>query len=436
MKQKNSTFRGGSPTWTNACVGNNGSPSYVEYALGFSKAANLLIDQVLESHGITYNVDDMVYPVCFNMRHSVELRLKGSIAELEVIAKMKGRKLSFDLAGSHDIGNIWSFFKHESEKIDARYKSINADIEPTILDIAEVDATGQTFRYPIDNESQKHLTDVALINFVVLKQKFNDLQEKLDDLLYLNDYLIEEYSQDTFTAKLSRQQLFQLARDLPDISSWKNETFRQTKLDLRKKYNLSSNDLTKAIGVIKNNYELMFKLGSQLPLKGVDEYNLIWFLDFWMDINPEIKKRKESSGFARLDMKEMFESMRLEREAKVNFWSNLNGYLTAEVLAGLKALFYFARDKKFSETYVGSYQTELREAQLYSRDGIDGIRESFMHLADKANFFDNLVMSLFFLHYDELAEELMDIYNVSDAFTWLDKARSRELFDLPELAEY
>lgn len=129
MKEQNSTFRGDNPTWANACVGNNGSPSYVEYALGFSKAANLLIDQVLSSRGIAHNVDDFVYPVCFNMRHSVELRLKGAISELEKIAKIKRVNLNFDLVGSHDIGNIWSFFKRKSENIDNRYEAINTNIE-------------------------------------------------------------------------------------------------------------------------------------------------------------------------------------------------------------------------------------------------------------------------------------------------------------------
>lgn len=436
MKGKNSTFRGGNPTWANACVGNNGSPSYVEYALGFSKAANLLIDQVLSSRDIAYNVDDFVYPVCFNMRHSVELRLKGAISELEKIAKIKNVNLSFDLNASHDIGNIWSFFKRESEGIDDRYNGINANIEPTILDIAEVDPTGQTFRYPTDSESEKHLTDVALINFMILKDKFSKLQEKLDRLLSLNDYLIEEYSLNTFTSKLSRQQLFRLSEDLPELHSWKNECFRQTKLELREKYNLSSNDLTRAINVIKSNYELMYNVGSRLPLQGLDEYNLIWFLDFWLEINPEIKTRDEGSGFSNTDINSIMESLGKEQTVKNKFWRELNGQLTPEVLAGLKALFYFARDKRFSETYIHTYRRELKEAEFYSREGIDGIKESFMHLADKANFFDNLVISLYFLHYGEIAEELIKIYGVHEAFHWLDKAKSRSMFGLPEFAGY
>ncbi|MGL5031782.1 MAG: hypothetical protein ACRC5V_10620 [Aeromonas sp.] len=149
MITTNSTFTFGKPSWANACVGNNGSPSYVEYAQGFSIAANLIIDQVLSCKHYHLNVDEMVYPACFNMRHSVELRLKGAIEALQDIAKIKKTTIKFDYAGSHDIGNIWSFFKEKSEAIDVRFLSINKKIESTISDIVDVDATGQTFRYPL-----------------------------------------------------------------------------------------------------------------------------------------------------------------------------------------------------------------------------------------------------------------------------------------------
>ena len=436
MKKRNSTFCGEGPTWSNACVGDNGSPSYVEYALGFSKAANLIIDQVLSSRDFHLSVDDMVYPVCFNMRHSVELRLKGAIEDLKIIAEWKGTQLNFDLVGSHDIGNIWSFFKNESENIDSRYTAINDRIAPTILDIAEVDATGQTFRYPIDNESQRHLTDVALINFNVLKAKFGALEKELDNLLYLTEFLIEEYSLGSFTKKLSRQQLFLLADELPSLSSWKDNKFKETKKSVREKFSLSSNDLTKAINLIKPNYELSLKINNRLPLKGVDEYILIWFLDFWMQLHPEIVNRQHKIGLFELDTGSVLESLKHDTKIKNEFRRNLYGHLTAESLAGLKALFYFARDKKFSETYIRTYEQELEESSTYIKNGVDGIWDSFMHLADKTNFFDNLVMSLFFLNYDDLAEELMEIYGTTNAFLWLEKARNRELFSLHELAGY
>jgi len=116
-------------------------------------AANILLNQVISSRG-SCSVDALIYPICFNMRHSVELRLKGAIEEVIKIGNIKKLNLSFDLPGSHDIGKIWGFFKNESVKLDKRYENVIVSLNQTITDIAEIDATGQTFRYPIDSKSQ------------------------------------------------------------------------------------------------------------------------------------------------------------------------------------------------------------------------------------------------------------------------------------------
>ena len=41
----------------------------------------------MSSHGD--NVDNLIYPICFNMRHSIELRLKAAIQEIIKISKLK-----------------------------------------------------------------------------------------------------------------------------------------------------------------------------------------------------------------------------------------------------------------------------------------------------------------------------------------------------------
>ena len=60
--ENNQTFIGGEPIWGNACVGNNGYPSYLEYAKGYSESANLLINTVLKK---SLTVDVFIYPICF-----------------------------------------------------------------------------------------------------------------------------------------------------------------------------------------------------------------------------------------------------------------------------------------------------------------------------------------------------------------------------------
>ncbi len=81
MMQFNNTFRGCEPTEYNTCVGKNGDPSYAEYANGFCDAALHLIDAAIERKAM----DEQIYPICFSMRHAIELRLKQYVFALKSI---------------------------------------------------------------------------------------------------------------------------------------------------------------------------------------------------------------------------------------------------------------------------------------------------------------------------------------------------------------
>jgi hypothetical protein len=436
----NNTFCGGEPCWANACVGNNGNPSYVEYSKGFSQAANVLIDLVLSDHGINYLVDDLIYPVCFNMRHSIELRLKGAIEEVVKISEIKGAKLYFDLPASHNIGKIWEFFRYESEKIDRRYIRINERLASIINDVSSVDSTGQTFRYPVDKESQKHLTDISNINFLTLKIKFNELEADLDTLHRINIFLKEEYRLNTFTRSMSRADLFDLANELPKREAWNEDGFKETKLNLREKYSLSSNELSKAINIISNNYEMAEKIGIVLPLLALDYEILCLVLDRWIRVNPRVSNRNlDDNSFEELDfnnLSDLVKTFEISKNMELNkedVWSELSSVITPEILAGLKSLFYFKGDF-FSEYYIYKYEFELTEAKL--NFGSERFKESFLHLYSKANLIDCFILSIFKLGNKNIAERIIEKYGLEDAFEWITEVREGRYFSMPEVFGY
>jgi len=436
---KNPTFCRAEPSWANACVGNNGSPGYVEYAAGFSTAANVLIDQVISGRGLELSVDELIYPVCFNMRHSVELRLKGAIEELTNIASKKGQTLRFDLTGSHDIGDIWRFFKHQSEMLDERYIKLNIQINSTICDIAEVDATGQVFRYPLGNQNDKHLTDVSAINFFRLKEKFIELESCLDGLHELNIWLREEYSQDTFTVSFSRPMLYKLARELPPRHSWGSEEFATAKTSAMAKYGVSNRELSRAIEKIKTHYFLASLIGEPLPIKGVERDQIILFFDLWAPQNPHIKIIEDSDSIFDYSMEGTEELIRgiVERAKTATIvWDTFSKILTPESLAGLHALFYFARDKTYVEYYEKLYLHELTESTAYFGWGGYNVKNSFTHIFNKSNAMDNILMTLFALGHNAFAEEIISRYSVDQAFHWINDARNGHLFSYPDFAMY
>jgi len=400
------------PGWANACVGDNGQPSYIHYAKGFSAASNMLLEKVLSRDHDAY-VDELIYPICFNMRHSVELRLKGAITELIDLDKFRGNNLYFNFPASHDIGNIWSFFKIHALAFDERYQEVIDSIDQTIFDIADVDATGQTFRYPINRESKKHLVDIGgVISCRVLRSKFRELEKNLDKLHRLSKFLLEEYSLGSFTSKLSRVQLFSLALDLPNYSEWKEPDSKQTKLCLRDKYNLSSNDLTRAINKIKNTYEMAHYISLEKELLGLDQEQLYVFIEQWVICNSDCTMARLNKAY----------------EA-------VSDSISIEYLAGLNTIFDFADDLEFCEYYTSTYKLELMRVASVIDDEA-AAKMSFMHIFRKRNFMGNLLKSLYFLHFNALADSIVSKYNLSDEYEFIPYARSREMFELPSIAGY
>lgn len=379
----------------------------------------------------------MVYPVCFNMRHSIELRLKGAISELILIEKTRCHDFQFDLTGSHDIGNIWRFFTEEALAADDRYESIISRLDKKVTDIAEVDATGQTFRYPLDTESQKHLIDVSVINFLVLKRSFEELEAALNDLHYLNKYLRNEYQWGSFTKRLSRKNLFEIASLLPPRATWGAELFGSTKELIKKRFNIGSKELSESIKIIESHFELAPAIGISIPLLGVEETYIEEFFSHWVKLHDlpsdkapiEVEANEWGSG-------EMCEALVKDFETRAEIWEAIKSDLTPEKLAGMSALFYFARDLDFSESYARIYEIELEEAKGSFESSEDSVRSLYFHIFEKTNALYNVLRSIYFLQKFQLAERLVVAYELDTKFSWLDEARQRTLFRKPEYCGY
>lgn len=438
MARNNLTFRGSDPFWANACVGNNGHPTYVDYAEGFSKAANLMLDKVIENEGHNYYVDVFIYPICFNMRHSVELRLKGTVEQLQKLAKLKGKNLDFNLAASHDIGNIWNFIKFEAQILDKRYLSFLNQLDDYILDIADIDATGQTFRYPTDSEENRHLTNVSTINICVLKNSFSRLEKILDYMNHFNFSIEEEYALKTFTEHLSRAQLFELARQLPARNTWTNDNFANIKENIKGMFSISGKELSKAIKIIEKNYEMASLISALRPLKGATLDDLTVFFDEWIKFHG-IEKLKaplteESISFAQKEDLEVVCQAVIEKSKIVSdCWEVLDKHLNPVSVSDLKALFYFGKDcMNYSENYVRYYEIYLPKIKSAKEEFSTQYKQEILHLLRKPNAFEEILKSLYFLGHSDLAEKLIEKYKFDECSDLLERIRNAK----PRLANY
>ena len=423
-KFSNETFRNSTPSWANACVGNNGAPDAVDYAEGFADAAKVLLEAVLRHRGLRHSTDTFVYPICFNMRHSIELYLKSAIEALRPLVHHGLRLEEINTETSHDIGRLWTYFKEHSVAIDRRYRKIVELLDRDVMDFAEVDATGQVFRYPFGRENQKHLTDLAIINLGVLWKKFGALIDNLRTLNYTGRFLNDEYRLKTYTAHLSRFDLVCVAYKLPPKHGWDTTEFDEAKNAIRQRFDLSSNEFTRAVNLIKENLELAAIIEAPRPLLHTDAGHLHTFFDTWCELHDlEVVKEWYSGAPVDVDVlladkqtKDGFiEEILADERKREETWPRLAAEMTPEAFGEIQALLYFARDNmRYCEALETQRELSVRDFRADSNAGEMRVRQSAFHLLDKTSALQHVLNSLRFFGHVETVTDLVHRYGLDD----------------------
>jgi hypothetical protein len=272
----NNTFKGAEPADYNACVGNNGHPSYSEYANGFSDAAVHLINIAIDEQ----SMDELIYPICFNMRHAIELRLKQFVFELKNV-RSNIDLTDFKDTTLHNVGNIWEYFKSKSIEVDCRIVEKINEIDRVVLDFAEIDPNGQVFRYPYSTGNIKHLTKVSIINVVHLRDVFNSLRESLNEIYNFIKFLVSEYETGTYTNISSRKVIEDISHLMPLDADWKieNKRCKEIKREIINKFSISSNEFGRIKIIIDSHYEFSRNVGLLKQLKYSDLNDWLEFLN-------------------------------------------------------------------------------------------------------------------------------------------------------------
>jgi len=409
----NKTFMGGEPTWANACVGDNGAPRAIDYAEGFASAANALLDSAIADQGINLPVDTLIYPVCFTMRHAIELFLKKVTEDLAEIGTLRGVALPvFNQVASHDLGLIWAYVKTHAPATDERLVDHVKRLDEYIADVADMDATGQVFRYPSDLDNKKHLTSIGIINFVVLKRRFNQIQPLLEGLNRAMVDLVEEYRWGTFTTNLSRLQLRKIASELPVRSRWGEAFFDQVRDDLKVKHKVSSGELSRAIKLIQRRHEMAAYIGVPVPIPGLSVAALERFFDRWCTANdvqlvinpppPRIVSPADIAVALRDDL----------------YRQELGNVLAAEIdpdeYGAIKALFYFENEAPVSEAFERVLVIYQRESVRYKANPA-AFQQSLTNMMGNIRVFERILYSLDFLGQTEALDAVIQRYGLEPA---------------------
>lgn len=385
--QFNPMFRSGLCSQFNACVGDNGFPGIFHYADGFADAALALIKAAVEEQMLV--VDTIIYPIGFNIRHSTELYLKSFCSVIKKIRPLKGATIPEEirLTEMHDLGILWNYCEKLAASRDYRISTALAPLKDYVIWIAEVDKTGQTFRYPYHTSQTKHLVEVGIINLVELGFRFDEFYRLLKEKKYLFDYLSDEYATKTYTNCFSRGDLVSIADRLPEHSYWSRDGIAcirdQFVQEYQKRFgrSLSNNDFNKAVLTIKSHYSLAPMIGLKVPLKGslTKEDVQVAF-----ELNQHFVENLHEQALSTWE-----EERKLKQE--------ITDKLTQPTLWSLSALFESSSATFPAEDYVYSYKLFESNPNMYD--------ESHWRSLKRSNFSDNVKSALHLFGYGEWFSE-------------------------------
>ncbi|MEZ8311094.1 transcriptional regulator [Vibrio splendidus] len=416
---ENDTFSGGETTQLNATVGHNGSfaatgeaRSNTDYALGFSSAALELIRAARESSEFRTHLDFLVYPICFNMRHAVELRLKKWWKDLGILAtkrevqlkqyrdakvakdrSLRGRLMPFpiiDEASTHDLSKLWSLISEYAPIIDSRFEKLVPLLDPYIKDIADIDPTGQTFRYPASNNSQVHLAETPLINIRILELRFTMLFKIFDFQDAITNEMKYEYSWVTTPNQLSYFDLQSISLMLAEYESREGSPIaKQAKQAVRDKFGLSSVLYSKTISAIERDHYLNHGLNIVNHPKHLNDEVVSIIFEVYFSYKPVTEYL---SDYKRTDAKIRvykpdFEKMKQEIERKGELRERLLSSLTREQIAELTALLQCYSESKYMEMYDQILEEHIVDVNRMSE------AELKEYLSD--NFFGSMMLEKF-----------------------------------------
>lgn len=404
MTHSNKTFKNGSDSNYNACVGENGLVDLRTYADGYINAARSLLNLAIED-GNPIVVDTYVYPIIFNARHAIELYLKY-IAENILKIRKESRaahrvvELKKWLLTGHDIGDIWKGLSVEAIKVDRRFDSLFSNLSDLVEDFHNIDPTAQTFRYPVSNEDKKHLVSVGVINLKLFSDSFRRLEKEIKELTNASDSILSECTLGTYTKELSRKDLEDISKSICARDKWGSDEFLDQKKNIEERYGISKSKFNGALNIIQGHYEFAHNVGKEVCLESISATELKIFIDAWHYLHPA---NKDSVG--KVDTALPYLEKVKEHVIRLDEAYKKCSSLKNETFATIQAIFEIGRSRHYvCEHYTQAYELALTEFNVIATPN-DRI-EKIHYLLKKTNMFRSLHVGLTKLRQDTLLCEL------------------------------
>lgn len=194
----------------NATIGNKSVDAKYAYINGYYEAGNHLIKVAINMTNTT-DKDSLVYPICFNYRHYIELHLKSLIEEGEVLyEKMEqlgylhngklSEKVSDSLDSTHSLCDLLALLKKILFFIAISNEEFPKDIEKYIKQMHDTDTNGQKYRYHKNKSGKLHFPNEEsydIDNMSKIMKEVNRMLWAIDSHIFhyieMSNDIISEY---------------------------------------------------------------------------------------------------------------------------------------------------------------------------------------------------------------------------------------------------
>lgn len=335
-----------------ACVGDNGGTDDISIKDGFKSTVYILFENI--NQGGTE--DELIYPLIYCCRHSIELTLKIIINNIERIEKQKSKSINassrIKALHSHSIQKLDELLKRIAS-IDRRIADSYSQISPLLVDYF-FDFKGDAFKYTqgFDGKEILKANKIGSISITVLKEKFTLVMTPLDALISDSGHYVQEYSCGVFTEHLSRADIETIAAKLPHHDKWREDSFDAIRAELREEYGISNKELSKAIDLIKRHQSFGAKIGFEHQLGSITDEELCAYAKYLhaIDTDDEVLSTHTIGSFSMNDLKYM------QRQHKII--SDLTDCISTDSIQFFAAFCYMGKQYSF---YVEKFDYVLMQ---------------------------------------------------------------------------
>ena len=265
----------------------------------------------------------------------------------------------------HDLSLLWqmilkcSFINYNKENnkeisrrmvLDYKTDEYISSIDKYISEWSNIDPTGQTFRYPTDIESNKHLVEVSSIQVLNLFKNSKSIHEILKEFNSHIYILNEQYKNREGGKFLTYGMLTELAKNIGE--NWKVNLTKDKKYILAEKFKLSQRQLTESINEIKADRYLLSLIDAEFRFEYINANVIKDTINFFKIFEIKITSKTTELNIDTLeDRLTSYKNIAIDEN---NIKEFLYGYKKCE-REELLSIYYISRDN----LSIGGYENIL-----------------------------------------------------------------------------